>query len=85
MFAFRPEYNDCWEYRIWLETDAAVAMARGIARDTPREGPGEARRLHRHRYHAAGEIYLTEVRPRPLADIVIDNEDFTRPRLLRST
>jgi uridine kinase len=21
VFAFRPEYNDCWEYRIWLEVD----------------------------------------------------------------
>ena len=21
VFAFRPEYNDCWEYRIWLDVD----------------------------------------------------------------
>ena len=33
VFAFRPEYNDCWEYRIWLEVDRQIALWRGISRD----------------------------------------------------
>ena len=81
-FAFRPEYNDCWEYRIWLEVDARTALRRGIARDSAMEGTAEATRLHRDRYHAAETIYLAEVRPQALADLVIDNRDFTRPRIL---
>jgi uridine kinase len=32
VFAFRPEYNDCWEYRIWLDVDADHALRRGVAR-----------------------------------------------------
>lgn len=25
VFAFRPEYNDLWDYRIWLHVDAEVS------------------------------------------------------------
>jgi uridine kinase len=86
-FAFRPEYNDCWEYRIWLDVDAELALRWGIARDSAMEGIAEATRLHLDRYHAAETIYLAEVRPQAVADLIIDNRDFTRPRILghRST
>jgi uridine kinase len=87
VFAFRPQYNDCWEYRIWLEVDPETALRRGIARDSAAEGADEAARVHRDRYHAAETIYLAEVDPRSLADLTIDNKDFKRPRILthRST
>jgi uridine kinase len=39
-------------------------------------------RLHRDRYHAAEMIYLAEVDPRSLADVIIDNRDFKCPRIL---
>jgi uridine kinase len=42
VFAFRPQYNDCWEYRIWLEADPDVALRRGITRDIAAEGIEEA-------------------------------------------
>ncbi len=81
VFALRPEYNDMWDYRIWLEVDAAVSLDRGIARDVEMEGHQEAIRAHRDRYHAAVRIYLTEVDPLALADLVIDNGDFKNPRI----
>jgi uridine kinase len=83
VFAFRPEYNDLWDYRIWLEVSAEVAVRRGIARDAGAEGVDGAARLHRDRYHAAEMLYVAEVGPIALADIVIDNEDFACPRILR--
>jgi uridine kinase len=83
VFAFRLEYNDCWEYRIWLDVDAGTALRRGIARDRATEGEEEATRLHRDRYHVAETIYLAEVRPQDLANVIIDNRDFASPRLLR--
>jgi uridine kinase len=82
VFAFRPEYNGYWDYRIWLEVDGGLALRRGIARDTAAEGAREAARLHQDRYHAAELIYLAEVGPRALADLIIDNGDFARPALL---
>ncbi|CAM00367.1 uridine kinase [Saccharopolyspora erythraea NRRL 2338] len=82
VFAFRPEYDACWDYRIWLEVDAGVSPARGIARDVAIEGVGEATRLHRDRYHPALALYLEEVGPRGRADVVIDNTDFANPRIV---
>jgi uridine kinase len=81
VFAFRPEYNEFWEYRIWLEVDAGLVLQRGIARDAALEGTEQATRLHRDRYQAAEAIYLAEVDPLRLADLVIDNQDFARPRI----
>jgi len=83
VFAFRPEYNDCWDYRIWLEVDPQTALQRGLARDTEAEGAAEALRVRRDRYQPAEEIYLSEVRPRDAADLVIDNADLARPRIIR--
>jgi uridine kinase len=83
VFAFRPEYNDCWDYRIWLDVDPGTALRRGISRDSVAEGIEEATRLHRDRYHVAEMIYLAEVSPQALADVIIDNRDFTSPRILR--
>lgn len=82
VFAFRPEYNDFWDFRIWLDVDPEFALVRGIARDAAREGIEEAARLHRDRYHVAQLIYLAEVGPRSLADIIIDNRDFANPRIV---
>ena len=82
VFAFRSEYNDCWEYRIWLDVDPELAIRRGIFRDAAMEGFEEAARLHRDRYHASEMIYLAEVRPQSAADVIIDNRDFAQPRIL---
>lgn len=84
VFAFRPEYDEFWDVRIWLEVDAGLALRRGIARDAEREGLAGATHLHRDRYGAAEAIYLDEVDPRSRADVIVDNADFSRPGLLRS-
>jgi uridine kinase len=84
VFAFRPQYNDCWEYRIWLEVAPGVALCRGIGRDAAAEGIDEAIRLHRDRYRVAEWIYLAEVGPRNLASIIIDNTDFRNPCIMPS-
>jgi uridine kinase len=57
-------------------------LARGIARDTAREGLDGATRVHRDRYHAAELIYIAEVEPTSIADVLIDNRDFANPRLM---
>jgi uridine kinase len=81
VFGMRPEYDDCWDLRIWLEVPPDVALARGVERDAAREGREEAERLHRDRYREAERIYVDEVDPRSRADVVVDNRDFARPTL----
>ena len=80
VFAFRPEYNDLWDFRIWVDVDAETALTRGVSRDAAMEGVDEAREVHRDRYHAAEQIYIAEVHPQSIANICIDNRDFANPR-----
>jgi uridine kinase len=82
VFAFRPQYAPFWDYRIWLEIDPGLSLERGVTRDSAREGRAEASRLHRDRYGVAEEVYLKEVDPRSLADVIVDNTDIDTPRLV---
>lgn len=82
VFAFRPEINEHWDLRIWLEVDPEVSLRRGIARDQAMEGSG-AESLHRDRYVPAERLYIAEVGPARLAEVVVDNTDFDHPRILR--
>jgi uridine kinase len=79
VFGMRPEYDDLWDYRIWIDVPPELALARGIARDAELEGWDGAERLHRDRYHVAEQIYVTEVNPKAKADAIIDNTDYANP------
>ncbi|MGD9959446.1 uridine kinase [Nocardioides sp.] len=83
VFAFRPEWDDLWDYRIWLEVTAAQSLGRGVARDSPSDGADEATVVHQDRYAVAGAIYIAEVDPVSRADIVIDNHHWAAPHVLR--
>ena len=82
VFAFRPEHDRWWDYRIHLRVDADLSLARGIARDAAMEGREEATRLHRDRYGVAESVYLAEVDPIARADAAIDTSDHAHPYLL---
>jgi uridine kinase len=79
VFAFRPEINDYWDFRIWINVDPETSVRRGGARDQHWAG-SEAETLHRTRYLPAERLYLAEVDPLKLVDVVIDNTDFSLPR-----
>ncbi|HEX6467532.1 MAG TPA: hypothetical protein VF069_00445 [Streptosporangiaceae bacterium] len=82
VFAFRPQINEHWDLRIWLDVDPELSIQRGIARDQDRQGTeGEA--IHRSRYLPAERLYIAEVDPAELAEVVIDNTAFDQPRIVR--
>ncbi|CAA9223126.1 MAG: Uridine kinase [uncultured Acidimicrobiales bacterium] len=83
VFGCRPEINDCWDLRVWVEVAVELSVLRGTRRDADREGAAEAERLHRDRYLAAELIYLEEVDPLSFVEVVLDNSDFHRPALIR--
>ena len=80
VFAFRPEINHHWDFRIWLDVDPETSIKRGAARD---HDPEDAA-LHETRYLPAERVYLAEVDPLRLVDVVIDNRDLDRPTLTRT-
>jgi uridine kinase len=81
VFAFRPQLNDFWDFRIWLEIDEETSVRRGVQRDQARDG-AQVEAVHRDRYLAAERLYLAEVDPARLAEVVIDNTVLHQPRLL---
>jgi len=83
VFAFRPEINCHWDYRIWLDVDPATSVRRGAERDEDWAG-SEAEAIHRNRYLPAERLYLKEVNPLTLVDLIIDNSTFDQPRIVRS-
>ena len=83
VFGMRPEYDDLWDYRIRVDVPPEVVLARGIEGDAELKGRDDAERVHRDRYHAAEDIYMSEVDPRSRADAVIDNVDYANPVVLR--
>jgi uridine kinase len=85
VFAFRPEINGYWDLRVWVEIDPELSVRRGTERDAEMVGStGEAEILHRDRYLASELLYMSEVDPRSLAEVIVDNVDFDRPRLVRT-
>lgn len=86
VFALRPELNDYWDLRIWLDIDADLSIARGVRRDAEMEGSQEAaEQLHRSRYQTSERIYIAECNPINRADVVIDNRVFENPWLIRAS
>jgi len=83
VFSYRPEINDYWDLRVWIEIDPELSVQRGIRRDAEMNGGAEAAEaLHRDRYLAGELLYIAEVDPRVLVDVIIDNTDIDRPRIL---
>lgn len=84
MFACRPEINAYWDLRVWVEIDPELSVRRGIERDAEMEGGADdAETLHRDRYLASALLYMSEVDPRSFVEVIVDNTDFDRPRLVR--
>lgn len=83
VFLLRPELAGLWDLSVFLETDRAVALERGIARDAWwLNGAGPARLRYEARYVPGETLYLRTAEPASRADIVIENTDPDRPRLL---
>jgi uridine kinase len=89
VFLLRPELNEFWDVRVFVDISAEQSLERGVERDLTLEEPAmrAARReqrlqVYRERYLPAEEMYLNEVNPMALADIVVDNRDLNAPRLI---
>lgn len=83
IFLLRPELNDHWDFRIFLDVDFDVSIERDIRRSVEEGGTSDGlleERQHK-RYMPGQQLYLQSVRPKELADVVVDNNDLETPRL----
>jgi uridine kinase len=82
VFLLRPELNDLWDVRVYVEIEPEEALRRALVRDEDLFGsPDEALRRYRNRYAPAQRLYLDEVDPAALADVVVENTDLSTPAL----
>lgn len=83
VFLLRPEVNDHWDLRLFLDLDFETVLQRGADRDQSWAGSWEAAaELYRSRYIPSEQLYVAEVNPKALADLVIDQRDFEHPRVM---
>jgi uridine kinase len=82
VFMLRPEINELWDYRIFVDAPFTVTVERAIVRDTDLFGSAEATRArYQERYIPGQQIYLTSVDPARRAEVVVHNEDPEHPSL----
>ena len=82
IFLHRPELRACWDLSIFLQVDFAVSRTRNAARDAAPEALDPDTPYSR-RYNGGQQRYLRECNPVQQADIVIDYDDLSAPRILR--
>jgi uridine kinase len=76
----RPELSDLWDFRIFVEIDAAESLRRGPPRDQAWMGSFErASERYRTIYLPGEQHYLDVVGPLAHADVVLDNRDPALP------
>jgi uridine kinase len=81
VFAQRPELADAWDLVVWVHAEDAVRLSRMAARDGV---PDDADHPGQRRYLDAQALYHDLCRPQERADLVVDNTDPQRLRIVRT-
>lgn len=80
LFLFRNEMRDELDYKIYLDVPFDVTLQRMLERDKDSfSSEAELISMFNARYRAGQELYMNDVRPSDVADVVIDNTDYLNP------
>jgi uridine kinase len=71
VFLQRPELDDLWDLRIWVDVSFEESLRRAVIRDS--HYMDDVRGRYERRYHAGQRLYLDEIDPRSRADIVLQS------------
>ena len=89
VFLHQPVLLDFWDISIFLQVEYRVALSRALARDLPENASTDEISAHclkySHRYFPGQRIYLAECQPMDYANVIVDNNDFLFPRLVKFT
>ncbi len=86
IFLFRPRLINYWDFKIFLDINFQTALERNIIRAGASENEIRKKEIterYLKRYRGGQEIYLSEVKPKSQADLIIDNNDFNNPIMLK--
>ena len=85
VFLLRPELIDYWDFSIFVDVDFSVSVPRAIARDLKNDSDANEKALwlkYQQKYVPGQEFYLAESRPKLKADIILDNNDIQKPKII---
>ena len=80
VFLQRAELAGMWDFRIWVDAPFDVTVPRAVRRDASGDEDGVVAK-YRSRYVPGQLLYMNQWRPRESADVIVDNADFTNPKL----
>lgn len=86
IFLFQKKLLDYFDYTIFLDASFEVIVRRAIERSGERDHIGERDAViekYQKRYIPGQKLYLEEAKPKEIADMIIDNNDFENPMIIR--
>ena len=87
VFLFRSELIQYWDLKIFLDVNFEISLERALNRKKDQQYLGSTKEIidkYHKRYIPGEKLYLQEVRPKEKADIVINNNDFNNPQILKN-
>jgi uridine kinase len=82
VFLLRRRLRDHWDLSVFVDVSPDEALRRALVRDVDLFGdPDLIRERYRLRYQPAQRLYRADADPIAHADVVIDNDDPSRPRV----
>ena len=86
VFLLRSALYKYWDYSIFVDVDFGVSVPRAVERDVIQsrgqlEADGVREKYHL-RYVPGQEIYLREVNPKAVANLILVNNDLESPRVI---
>lgn len=89
IFLFRPEIAQLLDMKIFIDCDFDITLKRMKNRDVKDGNNHQAIRDYERRtqrkYVRGQELYFSDISPRSVADIIIDNNDYNAPKIIYST
>ncbi len=82
VFLFRPELLPYLDVRVFIDVSFGTVISRAVVRDLAVFGSKTSiERRYRQKYIPGQQIYLKEVNPGNVADVVIQNDDHLNPKV----
>ena len=84
VFLLRDELYPYWDLSVFLEVDFTEVIKRALKRDITLFGSDkEVLNRYENRYIPGQQLYINKVHPQNRANIVIDNNDYKNPKIIK--
>lgn len=84
IFLFKDNMQRYYDLKIFLDVDERTILERVLKRDLEILANTETiKKRYIHKYFAGDRLYYADIEPNEIADIVIDNNDYTAPQIIK--